>query len=45
MSFVQEEAYKGVIMVQRYPVCVLDMQVPAGEVDVNVHPTKEEVRF
>jgi DNA mismatch repair protein MutL len=45
MSFVLQEAYKGVIMVQRYPICVLDLTLPPGEVDVNVHPTKEEVRF
>jgi DNA mismatch repair protein MutL len=45
ISFVLQEAYKGVIMVQRYPVCVLNLELPPGEVDVNVHPTKEEVRF
>src|SRR5262249_22795288 len=45
ISFVLQEAYKGVIMVQRYPICVLDLELPPGEVDVNVHPTKEEVRF
>jgi DNA mismatch repair protein MutL len=45
MSFVLQEAYKGVIMVQRYPICVLDLELAPGEVDVNVHPTKEEVRF
>lgn len=45
MSFVLQEAYRGVIMVQRYPVCVLNIQLAEGEVDINVHPTKEEVRF
>ena len=45
VSFVLQDAYKGVIMVQRYPICVLDIELPTGEVDVNVHPTKEEVRF
>ena len=45
MSFVLQQAYKGVIMVQRYPVCVLNLTLPPGEVDLNVHPTKEEVRF
>ncbi len=39
------DAYKGLIMVQRYPVAVLYVDMPAEEVDVNVHPTKEEVRF
>lgn len=45
LSFAVQEAYKGVIMVQRFPIVVVDIAVPAGEVDVNVHPTKEEVRF
>jgi DNA mismatch repair protein MutL len=45
LSFAVQEAYRGVIMVQRFPIVVLDVAVPAGEVDVNVHPTKEEVRF
>lgn len=45
LSFILQEAYKGIIMVQRYPVCVLDIELPEGDVDVNVHPTKEEVRF
>lgn len=45
ISFVLQEAYKGILMVQRFPICVLDLTIPAGEVDVNVHPTKEEVRF
>lgn len=45
LSFVLQEAYRGIIMVQRYPVCVLNITLPPGEVDLNVHPTKEEVRF
>ena len=45
LSFVLQEAYRGVIMVQRFPIVVLDIVAPAGEVDINVHPTKEEVRF
>jgi DNA mismatch repair protein MutL len=45
LSFALQEAYRGVIMTQRFPVVVLDIIVPAGEVDINVHPTKEEVRF
>lgn len=39
------QAYRGVIDRGRYPVVALFMQLPAGEVDVNVHPTKHEVRF
>ncbi|MDO4575105.1 MAG: DNA mismatch repair endonuclease MutL [Planctomycetia bacterium] len=39
------EAYRGLLTVGRYPVCFLELDMPAGLVDVNVHPTKMEVRF
>jgi len=38
-------AYRGLLTVGRYPVCILKVQVPPELVDVNVHPTKREVRF
>lgn len=40
-----EEAYKGSIMVGKFPACALHLQVACGAVDVNVHPAKLEVRF
>ncbi len=40
-----EQAYKGSIMVGRYPGCVLHVALPPALVDVNVHPAKTEVRF
>ena len=40
-----EEAYKGSIMVKKFPSCVLYINVPVSAVDVNVHPSKVEVRF
>ena len=40
-----ENAYKNFIMVGKFPSCVLNLDVPAQVVDVNVHPTKTEVRF
>jgi len=39
------QAYRNFLERGRYPVVVLFVEVPAGEVDVNVHPTKHEVRF
>ena len=39
------EAYRGLLMVGRNPVAFLHLEVPPEEVDVNVHPTKIEVRF
>ncbi|MEF9853266.1 MAG: DNA mismatch repair endonuclease MutL [Hydrogenoanaerobacterium sp.] len=40
-----EEAYKGAIMIGRFPACVLNLTIPPNTVDVNVHPAKIEVRF
>jgi DNA mismatch repair protein MutL len=39
------EAYRGLLMVGRNPVSFLFLEMPAELVDVNVHPTKAEVRF
>jgi DNA mismatch repair protein MutL len=39
------EAYRGLLMVGRMPVCFLHVEVDPKTVDVNVHPTKVEVRF
>jgi DNA mismatch repair protein MutL len=39
------EAYRGLLMVGRYAVAFLSIEMPPDMVDVNVHPTKLEVRF
>ncbi|OHB40498.1 MAG: hypothetical protein A2069_00710 [Planctomycetes bacterium GWB2_41_19] len=39
------EAYHGKLMHKRYPIVFLFLQVEPSEIDVNVHPTKIEVRF
>ncbi len=40
-----EEGYQSYMMQHRYPFCVIHITVPPESVDVNVHPTKMEVRF
>ena len=39
------KAYNTMLMIGRYPVVVLFLTIPTSLVDVNVHPTKAEVRF
>lgn len=40
-----QQAYRSVIPVKRFPVIVLSLELPFDEIDVNVHPTKLEVRI
>ncbi len=44
-SVALENAYQNLIMVGKFPTCVLMLQVPPEHVDVNIHPAKAEVRF
>lgn len=39
------EAYRGLLMVGRQPICFLRLEMPPEMIDVNVHPAKLEVRF
>jgi len=39
------QAYHTLLMVGRFPIATLFLELPPGEVDVNVHPAKTEVRF
>ncbi|MDF1758546.1 MAG: DNA mismatch repair endonuclease MutL [Legionellaceae bacterium] len=39
------QAYQDVIDQGRYPVCLLYLDMPSCDMDVNVHPTKHELRF
>jgi len=45
LVFAIEQAYRGLREPDRFPLAVLSMLVDPAEVDVNVHPTKREVRF
>lgn len=40
-----KQAYEGILDAGRYPACVLYLTIAPMDVDVNVHPTKHEVRF
>jgi DNA mismatch repair protein MutL len=45
LSHALQEAYRGLLMAGRYAVAFLFLELPPDQVDVNVHPTKSEVRF
>lgn len=38
-------AYRPYMMNNRYPVCILFLEIPPNEIDVNIHPAKTEVKF
>lgn len=40
-----DTAYKSLIANGKYPFVVLNLEIPPSDVDVNVHPTKKEVRY
>lgn len=40
-----EEAYKNQIMISKFPTAILNIEVEASDVDINVHPTKLECKF
>ena len=45
LSWAVKEAYHGLLMKGKHPVAVINISLPPGEVDVNVHPAKTEVKF
>jgi len=45
LAYAVEEAYHGLLMTGKHPVAILNIYLEPSEVDVNVHPTKAEVRF
>ena len=45
LAYAVTQAYHTFLMTGRYPISVLLLQMPPEELDVNVHPTKAEVRF
>ena len=45
LTFAVTEAYRGFLPTGRNPIAILSISLPHSDVDVNVHPTKAEVRF
>jgi DNA mismatch repair protein MutL len=45
LSFAVEEAYRTLLPAGRYPIAVLRIAMDPQDLDINVHPTKREVRF
>jgi len=45
INFALLEGYHTALMKGRYPVCCLFIELDASEVDVNIHPSKREVKF
>lgn len=45
LSAALEEGYRNILMKGSFPGCVLDIEVKPSAVDVNVHPSKAEVKF
>ena len=40
-----EEAYRGLLMDGRHPMVVIDISLPTQELDVNIHPSKAQIKF
>ncbi len=45
LNFAVEEAYQNMLMTGKHPIVALNISLPSGEIDVNVHPAKREIKF
>ncbi|MCL0065275.1 DNA mismatch repair endonuclease MutL [Dehalococcoidia bacterium] len=45
LSYAVEEAYQGMLMTGKHPIAAINISLPPEEIDVNVHPTKSEIKF
>ena len=45
LAWAVEEAYHGLLMQGKHPVAIINISLSPQEVDVNIHPTKSEVKF
>ena len=40
-----EEAYKTLLMKKRFPITLINISINSSDIDINIHPTKKEIRF
>ena len=45
LTFATVDAYQGLLMTGRYPIAVLNLEIDPTETDINVHPSKAEIKF
>jgi DNA mismatch repair protein MutL len=45
LAWAVEEAYHGLLMQGKHPVAIINISLPPKELDVNIHPTKTEIKF
>ncbi|MDO8687661.1 MAG: DNA mismatch repair endonuclease MutL, partial [Dehalococcoidales bacterium] len=45
LSWAVEEAYHGLLMTGKHPLAIINLTLPPQDLDVNVHPTKIEIKF
>jgi DNA mismatch repair protein MutL len=45
LTYAVEEAYQGMLMTGKHPIVTINISLPPQEIDVNVHPTKSEIKF
>ena len=45
LAWAVEEAYHGLLMPGKHPVAIINIALSPKEVDINIHPTKTEVKF
>jgi DNA mismatch repair protein MutL len=45
LNWAVEEAYHGLLVTGRHPIAIINISVAPDDIDVNIHPTKSEVKF
>ena len=45
LAWAVEQAYQGFLMTGKHPIAIINIAIPPSEIDVNVHPSKTEVKF